>query len=48
MPQKLLMAIIGLIFIIVAFFASYADKHLEWAVAIVVGNLWIIASYFKD
>lgn len=48
MTQKQIMTTIGFIFIIVGMFASYTDKHLEWAVSTAVGNLWIIASYFKD
>jgi len=48
MTNRIWHLIVGLLYLLLATFAVFADETFYWAVSLVLANMWIISANFKE
>ena len=48
MTERIFHSIVGLLFLFLSAYASYTHETFYWAVAIILANMWVISSSFKE
>jgi len=48
MTERISHNIIGLLFLVLATYASYSGESFQWGIGILLANMWIISASFKE